>query len=300
MNIIAIIIARNGSSRVPKKSLLELSGKPLIWHMIRITKKINFITDICLATSDLKEDDSLAQVANEENINLYRGDSQKVLDRIYNAAVFTKADVVVYIGGDCPLLDPSLVSDSIKLFLNLKCDYLSNYNPPTFPGGQDINIISFKALKKAFQKAVSPSQRIHAFSYLTFHPNEFKINNFNNPNSFSEIDTYHWYIDYMDDIIFIKKIYEKLYDVNEYISMQNVLDLISEDEEIKELNNKLIKPKVKHSFFSSPSIMTDITNDIIYLNDEANKSIINNDFERAEELFYEIACITSKLSNKSF
>ena len=71
----------------------------------------------------------------------------KCFDRLYNSSNELNAEVVVYIGGD-PLLDPIIVSDAIDFFISSKIDYLNNYDPPTFPGGQDINIVSFDALKK--------------------------------------------------------------------------------------------------------------------------------------------------------
>ena len=301
MNIIAVIVARNGSTRVPGKSLIEFSGKPLIWHMIRIAKQINGITKVCLATSDLKIDDSLRNIAKNENIEIYRGDSENVLDRLYNASKKQNADIVVYIGGDCPLLDPTIVSDAIDFFISSKIDYLNNYDPPTFPGGQDINIVSFDALKKAFDNALAPSQRIHAFSYLTFHSNEFKIRNYNNTNyKNDELDMYHWSLDYKEDVEFITKVYKILYEKSCSIKLNELLNLIANNSEISNLNTKLKKPRVKHSLFSSPGIMKDINNDILYLNKLALESVLKNEFKMAEKYYHEISLISQKLSNISF
>ena len=126
MKVCAIIVARNGSSRIPKKSLIKLSKKPMIWHMIRITKELKNIDAISLATSNLKIDDSISKIAKDEKINLYRGHSEFVLDRIYFAAKKIKADVIVYIGGDCPLLDPNVLNNALLFFLKNKIDYLNN------------------------------------------------------------------------------------------------------------------------------------------------------------------------------
>lgn len=300
MKIIAVIVARNGSTRVPGKSLIEFSGEPLIWHMIRIAKQIHGVSQVCLATSNLKIDDSLCNIAENENIEIYRGDPENVLDRVYNSSKELNADVVVYIGGDCPLLDPTIVSDAIDFFISSKIDYLNNYDPPTFPGGQDINIISFDALKKAYDNALAPSQRIHAFSYLTFHSNEFKIRNYNNTNyKNDELDMYHWSLDYKEDVGFISKVYKKLYEKSKFIKLDEVLNLIESNPEISKLNINLMKPRVKHSLFSSPGIMKDINNDILYLNKLAIKSVLKEDFKKAEKYYYEISAISKKLSNIS-
>ena len=301
MKIIAVIVARNGSTRVPGKSLIEFSGEPLIWHMIRIAKQIHGISQVCLATSNLKIDDSLCKIAENENIQIYRGDPENVLDRVYNSSKKLNADIIVYIGGDCPLLDPTIVSDAIDFFISSKIDYLNNYDPPTFPGGQDINIVSFDALKKAYECALAPSQRIHAFSYLTFHPTEFVMSNFDyGINTPKDIDEYHWAVDYPEDIKFIEMIYDHLYQKGKIISLEQVLDLVRLNKKISKYNKKIMKPKVIHSFFSSLGIMTDINNDIQYLSRKAINAIKVNDYRLASEFYYEIKCIVSKLNSISF
>lgn len=300
MKIVAVIVARNGSTRVPGKSLIEFSGNPLIWHMIRIAKQIHGVSQVCLATSNLKIDNSLCDIAESENIEIYRGDPENVLDRLYNSSNELNAEVVVYIGGDCPLLDPIIVSDAIDFFISSKIDYLNNYDPPTFPGGQDINIVSFDALKKAYNNALAPSQRIHAFSYLTFHSNEFKIRNYNNINyNNDKMDMYHWSLDYKEDIEFISKVYKLLYNKSKLIKLSDVVNLIESNSEISRLNTSLMKPRVKHSLFSSPGIMKDINNDILFLNKLAIESVLKEDFKKAEKYYYEISVISKKLSNIS-
>lgn len=300
MKVVGIIVSRNGSTRVPGKALLEFAGQPLLWHMIRIAKQINSLQSICLATSTLDSDDALVQVALAEGVEVYRGDPEKVLDRVYGAAEFSNADAIVYIGGDCPLLDPIVISDAIEKYKMLNCDYLNNYDPPTFPDGLDINIISFRALKIAFEKAIAPSQRIHAFSYLTFHCSDFFINNFAFENNLIEhIAEYHWSLDYPEDIDFIKLIYGKLYNFQNIITINEILNLLESNNEAKNYNKSLMKPKVKHAFFSSIGIMNDITNDIKFLSNIALEAIKNEDFVTAELNFREITNIASKLSNFS-
>ena len=75
MKIVAVIVARNGSTRVPGKSLIEFSGNPLIWY-IRIAKQIHGVSQVCLANLKSKIDNSLCDIAESENIEIYRGDPE--------------------------------------------------------------------------------------------------------------------------------------------------------------------------------------------------------------------------------
>ena len=291
---IGIIVARTGSTRVPGKALLDISGQPLISHMIRIARQVKGLDAVWLATSILEQDDVLVQLAHDQGISVSRGDAEKVLDRLYVAAQASKADVIVYLGGDCPLLDPYLVSAALADFHVSNCDYLCNYEPPTSPGGQDINIISSAALKVAYERASAQSQRIHPFSYLTFHPADFTVKNFAQED---DLSAYHWSVDYTEDVEFVRLVYRHLYDGQSNIGIKDVLALIEKEAEVSEYHTRLLKPKVSHAFFSSPGIMKDIIADITLLADATIGAIGNSQFDIAETYFREIALIATKLSN---
>ncbi len=72
-----------------------------------------------------------------------------VLNRYYQCAIQYNADPIMRITGDCPLMDPSIINEILQFYLNHNYDYVSNTIIPTYPDGIDIEIFSFKALKKA-------------------------------------------------------------------------------------------------------------------------------------------------------
>jgi spore coat polysaccharide biosynthesis protein SpsF (cytidylyltransferase family) len=290
---VGLIVARGGSTRTPGKALLPLEGKPMLWHMIQIAREIRGLDALCLATTTLPADDALADVARAEGIPVHRGDPERVLDRIHPAALAERADAIVYIGGDCPLLDPDVVSRGIEVFHATGCDYLSNYSPPTYPGGLDVNVISMRALSDAFRNAVAPSQRIHAVSYLTFHPEQFTIGNIEHDR---DLSTAHWSLDYPEDIEFIRAVYAQLYKPGRAIRMNEVLRLLEADEQVASIQRRLVKPKVSHAFFSSPGMMKDITSDIEALCALAKDAIGRGALAEAQRLFREVYCIARVLS----
>ena len=85
--IIGIVItARVHQGRWPEKIMADIGGKPMIEQVIIRTKKLHNLDHICLATSELPEDDYLAGLATEYNLDLYRGETENVVLRIKKAA----------------------------------------------------------------------------------------------------------------------------------------------------------------------------------------------------------------------
>ena len=117
MNVAAIIQARRGSTRLPDKVFLDLEGKPLIWHVFNRIKDSKFITQYILATTVEEKDNELEKWAIENNILVYRGSENDVLDRYYQAAKKFEADIVVRITADDPLKDLTVLDSVINELL---------------------------------------------------------------------------------------------------------------------------------------------------------------------------------------
>ena len=120
--IIAIVQARMGSSRLPKKSLMDIEGKTALEFMIDRVRKSDLIDDIVIATTVNQEDDVIADLCINNQINCYRGSENDVLDRFYQSAKKYEATIVVRLTSDCPLIDPDLIDETINLFITKKVD----------------------------------------------------------------------------------------------------------------------------------------------------------------------------------
>lgn len=294
---VAVIVARMGSTRVPGKSMLDLGGVPVVERIICNVKKITGLDEVCVATSVMDSDDPIACVAERNSVRCFRGDSERVLDRVYQAARGTNAEVIVEIGGDCPFIGADVLDGPIMDFHNSDYDYLCNYEPPTYPEGFDINIISMEALARANELAVAPSQRIHPFSFLSFHRNLFKIGNV----EMQELDLskFHWSLDFPEDIFFLRAVIKKLNRKEGEIKIADILNLIEHDNEIRNLHEGLIRPKVDHAFWNAPSIIRDMNEDIRALVPMATARIENGDYFGASMCYGEILNIASELKKYS-
>ena len=204
MSIVAIVQARMGSTRLPGKVMQTVVGKPLIEILISRLEKSKYIDEIVLATSDDPGNQPLIHYIDKLGYKVYQGSENDVLDRYYKAAKKYKADIVIRITGDCPLIDPELVDSVIASFIENQVDYACNTNPPTYPDGLDTEVFSFASLKFAWENASKAYDREHVTPFIRESGN-FRTYNFTNKNDYSEE---RWTVDEPEDFEVIKSIIE--------------------------------------------------------------------------------------------
>lgn len=166
MKIIALVQARMGSTRFPRKVMQPIAGIPMIEFLLARLARSRQINQIVLATSDSPNNGPLVEHVQRLGYPVFQGSEHDVLDRFYRAACLHKPDAIVRVTGDCPLIDPVLVDATCKLFRSAKVDYASNISPRNFPDGLDAEVFSFAALERACREAKSKSEREHVTLYL--------------------------------------------------------------------------------------------------------------------------------------
>ena len=147
--IIAVIQARSNSTRFPKKILKKIGKLSLIEILLKRISLSKKIDRVVVATTTSRSDNSLIQILKRNKISYFRGSEENALNRFYQAAKKFKADVIVRITADCPVIDPKVVDEVINLYLKNRADYVSNIDPPTYPDGLDVEVFSYKELRLA-------------------------------------------------------------------------------------------------------------------------------------------------------
>jgi spore coat polysaccharide biosynthesis protein SpsF len=166
MKILAITQARYGSTRLPGKVLKEINGKSLLQlHLERIVQS-RLIEKIVVATTFEKEVERFVPITASVHAELFQGSTLDVLDRFYRAAKQHMPEYVVRLTSDCPLIDGRLIDDVIALAVSKDLDYCSNTLQPTFPDGQDVEVMKFSALERAWKEAISGPDREHVTPYI--------------------------------------------------------------------------------------------------------------------------------------
>lgn len=240
MKIVTVVQARCSSSRLPNKILLPLVGKELLLRQIERISFSKLAGTIVVATSTESSDDIVEKICLENNILCFRGNLTDLLDRHYQAAKIYDADAVVKIPSDCPLIDFRIIDKVLDYFIrnNDKYDYVSNLHPATYPDGNDVEIMHFSVLEKAWKEAEKDFEREHTTPYIWENPQIFRIGNvvWETGKDFSM--SHRFTIDYPEDYQFIKEIYERLYPNNPYFSLDDILNLLESEPEIKKINEK--------------------------------------------------------------
>jgi glutamate-1-semialdehyde 2,1-aminomutase len=166
MKIVAIVQARMGSTRFPNKVMKPIGGLPMIELLLARLAKSKHVDQIVLATSTDERNNPLIEHVQKLGYTCVRGNENDVLSRYLIAAKQARADVVVRITGDCPLIDPTLVDNAIEQFKAKDVDYLSNVSPASYPDGLDIEVFTQRALEHAGRESQDPFDKEHVTPYL--------------------------------------------------------------------------------------------------------------------------------------
>lgn len=169
---VAIVQARLGSRRLPRKVLADLCGTPLLLFLLRRLARAPRVDRVVVAIPDGDDDTDLAAAINSWGYEVYRGDANDVLGRYHGAAHATGAEIIVRITGDCPFVDPSLISDVVAL---LERQHHLAYAAlgASFPDGLDCEAFRRGALDAAFSEATSRTDREHVTTYIRDRPDTF-------------------------------------------------------------------------------------------------------------------------------
>ncbi len=231
MKTIAIVQARMGSTRMPGKVLKEIQGISLIELILRRLSHAIRIDQIVVATSHDPKNALLVEKVESLGFVCEQGSETDVLDRYYQTALKQAADVVVRITGDCPLVDPHLVDQCLDRFFEAKVDYLSNANPPTYPDGLDIEVMTFNALRQAHRLATDPFDREHVTPFLR------KSDLFNRDSVVGTEDhsNLRWTVDEPEDLKVIKNVFDNL-GVERLFGWEEVLTLYQQKPELFSAN----------------------------------------------------------------
>lgn len=222
-----------GATRLPGKMLMDIAGKPAIEQVIDHVRLSKLIHEIWLATTINPSDDQLATWAKEHGLLCYRGSEQDVLDRYYQTAKQTDADVVVRVTGDCPFIDYTVVDRVVAAFDPEKYDYVSNIHPPTYPDGLDTEVFSFVALEKAWKEAQLTSEREHVTPYIWKHTELFRQYNVVNDVDFS---AERWTLDTPEDLAFLCKIGKACRERGGWCGMHEIFEILNAHPEWRAIN----------------------------------------------------------------
>lgn len=235
MKIVATIEARITSSRLPGKVLLYADGISMLKHLVTRLKAVPSIQEIVLATTVNKTDDSLVEFVEQEKITYFRGSEDDVMLRVIEAAESVDADIVVEITGDCPIIDPQIVEQTIRMFKAHNADYVSNAHIRSYPDGMDTQVFRLETLKHSASMTDDPLDHEHVTLHIRNHPEIFTHVHLVAPPEL------HWpelglTLDEEGDYKLLKKIIEHFGGSNRLFSCLDTIRLLRQNKEWLKIN----------------------------------------------------------------
>ena len=250
--IIAIIQGRMASSRLPGKVLLDLGGKPMLGRVVERIRRAKKLDGFIVATTGDVSDDPVEGYCRQAGYPVFRGDMFDVLDRFYQAACQVKAEIIVRVTADCPVIDPALLDQTVDEFFRSAADFGANRLPPpwkrTYPIGLDVEVCTFQALERAWKEADQKFQREHVMPYfyegipanafdptgnsLVVSPRGFRVLLLNHQ---PDLGSLRWTVDTPEDLELMRQVYARFGGRDDF-SWLDVLELFQREPELSRLN----------------------------------------------------------------
>jgi spore coat polysaccharide biosynthesis protein SpsF len=237
MNIVTIIQARMGSTRLPGKVLMGLGRETVLARVVGRLRRAAQVNEIVVGTTNLAADDAIVRECHRLEVSTFRGSENDVLDRYYRAAQSAGAEAVVRITSDCPVIDPQLMDETIQLFQRQCADYASNVFPRTYPRGLDTEVFTRDALERAWHDAREPYEREHVTPYFYQHPELFRLVSLRGQIDHS---SYRWTLDTVEDLELLRTIYAR-FEGRDDFSWGEVIQLMEREPELAELNARVVQ-----------------------------------------------------------
>lgn len=206
MKTVAIIQARLGSNRLPRKVLHTISGQTMIEHVVERVRRCRHVDEVVVATTTQAQDRELIEFCKQRHWAWFSGSENDVLQRFVDTADHFLADQIVRITSDCPLIDAELIDRVIEtLNQNSGCDYACNFHPNRwFPRGLDCEALTRAALQRLHERATEPNFREHVTLFAYRNMDLFSIDSICCEQDWSHL---RWTVDTDLDLELVRKIY---------------------------------------------------------------------------------------------
>ena len=238
MKVLCLLQARMDSERFPGKIMKDISGIPIIGHILHFLSYSKNIDKIVVATTTNFSDDILVNYLDKHNWKYFRGDENDVLLRYVDALKQFPADYVVRITADNPLTDPEIVDSVIEQAIITKSDYSSNHLIKTYPLGYVVEVLSAKTLLNIEKLTQNPKDREHVTWYIYQNRDKFNTSNFLAPTNLSH-PNWRLTVDTKEDFELVEKIFSLLYKENGFIKYSDVVNLLLEKPELLQINRNI-------------------------------------------------------------
>lgn len=229
---VAILIAvRLTSTRLPRKSVVDVAGKPALVRLVERLKRVQRADEIVLCTTCHSADDPLVDLAGKMGLKVFRGPEEDVMARFLGAARMVGADHIVRVTGDDILRDPEYIDRAIEFHLGQNAEYTSVAG---LPYGVDSEVISVRALAWAHEHACDPSRSEYLTWYLD-NPAYFRTATLQADPRHRRPD-YRLTLDTPEDLALMRAIFRSLGPERSDFPLDDIIKLLDERPDLVRIN----------------------------------------------------------------
>jgi len=206
----------------------------LVSRILERVKRCNRLDDIVLAIPDTEKDSVLKFLGEQSGVKVFAGSESDLVERYYQAALWSKADIVGRLPADNATPEPSEIDRIVDHHLSLShkgfSSNLSVIDNSEYPDGIGAEMFDFSLLAEAWEKNTNPAQREHVhlnfYNYSTSQPVDSSWcpistvkcpEEFRRPDLILDVNTQEQYE-------FMKQLYESLYPINPNFSITDIID----------------------------------------------------------------------------
>ena len=230
-----VVQARMKSTRLPGKVMMNLGGQSVLAHVMERCLRIKNADVVCCALPEGSENDKAAEIARKTGADIFRGSEMDLVDRYYRAATAIKADVIMRVTSDCPLIDPQICAAVIDLRQRENVDYACNNMPVGWPHGLDCEVFTYELLEKSLTEEKRPWAREHVSVWMR---QNGSVTRASLPGPGGEIVSQRWTIDYPEDMEFIRCLMEKFPSGDKLLQYAEIQAIISRYPELLKINEQ--------------------------------------------------------------
>jgi spore coat polysaccharide biosynthesis protein SpsF len=189
--IVACVIARTVSTRLPLKVLRHVHDSVgMLDFILQRVKLVSNIDEVYLCTSRQKVDDILEDIADKNNVNIYRGSPDAVIERMIGVAEKEHADHVIRITGDNVFAAYEYVGKQIEVHIANDLDYTRIKGLPIGATAEIMKLSAVKACYLSIDPSVSEYLMLYMFDPSKYRCGVIKIKNWPDYSSYSlTVDT---------------------------------------------------------------------------------------------------------------
>jgi len=237
-DLVTVIQARTGSSRLPGKVLLPLGRSTVLERMLERVTAARLVGTVVIATTTEPADEEIVALAGRAGVPCFQGHPTDLLDRHYAVARALGARHVVKIPSDCPLIDPAVIDRVLGYYLAHALDYVSNLHPATYPDGFDVEVMGIDALATAWEEARRPFEREHTTPFLWNQPERFRIGNVTWETGEHCAMSHRVVLDFVEDYEVIRRVDDCLGDLRPRYTVRDVRRFLDLHPEVAALNDR--------------------------------------------------------------